>query len=213
MENRISAARNHRRYAPRRKIVHLLLSCALLPCTAFGQADQSRPDKVADAISQVGSGAFPLSAVEQIAEANAVQAVPALEKQFVASKAADSKGKIASALVRLGDDNDTYWNYLVEQATEAINSDLPLPTAYDSKGAPVRGQTSAEFDAWVKAHGVSPESAAESALFTLPGKVEFLAEGNPSSEAGAPISQFSHRCDGSQGLGRHPGRGVDTSYH
>ena len=175
------AAGNHRRSASKRKISPLVVCCVLLPCVAHGQAGPGQPDKVANAISQVESGNFTMAAVDQIARAHAVQAIPVLEKQFVvASEEANLKGKIASALVRLGDNNNVYWNYLVEQATEAIHSDLPLPIAYDSNGTPLRGQMPPELIAWANAHNVSPESAGESALFLLPGKMTFLAStGDP----------------------------------
>jgi hypothetical protein len=141
---------------------------------------QNQPDRIAEAISQVKSGTFSGYAVEQIAEAHTVQAIPVLEEQFKVSHDAGSKGKIAAALVRLGDNDETYWNYVLEQATEAVNSDVPLPTTYDSQGKLVRGQMSAEFTAWAKAHNVSPESAAQTSLFTLPGKIITLAEtGDP----------------------------------
>lgn len=143
MENQISAAGIHCGCTSKRKILHLVVCCALLPCVAHGQTGPGQPDKVANAISQVESGTFTMAAVEQIAKAHAVQAIPVLEKQFVvASEEVNLKGKIASALVRLGDKNDIYWNYLVEQATEAVNSDLPFPLARDSQGVPIRGQQS-----------------------------------------------------------------------
>jgi hypothetical protein len=164
------------RHSPRLKIWDLLLLCALLPSAAFGQVTQNQPDRIADAISHVKSGDFFPVDLEQLAQAHAVQAVPVLKEQFAASKDAESKAHIASALVRLGVRDDLYWNYLVEQATEAVNSDVPLPTMYDSKGKLLRGQISQGFTAWAKAHNVSPASAGETAMFTLPGMVAFLAE-------------------------------------
>jgi hypothetical protein len=156
--------------------LHLVVCPALLACVAHGQTGPGQPDAVAMAISQVESGNFTMAAVDQIAKAHAVQAIPILEKQFVvASEEANLKGKIASALVRLGDNNDIYWNYLVEQATEAVNSDLPFPTARDSQGVPIRGQVSPEFIAWIKAHNIPPEAVGE-LWFSLPGKVILLAE-------------------------------------
>ena len=85
------------------------------------------------------------------------------------------KGKIADALVRLGDTDATYWNYLVTQATAAIDSDMPLSIAFDAKGKPIPGQISPEFTAWVKAHDMSLGEAANQVAF-LPIRVTFLAE-------------------------------------
>jgi HEAT repeat protein len=180
MENRISSARTHPRPNSKWQAVRLAAWCLLLPGAVHGQTAQSQPGKIADAIAQMKSGTFSGYAVEQIAEAHAVQAIPVLEEQFKLSQDAGSKAQIASALVRLGDKDEIYWDYVVEQATEAVNSDIPFPTMYDSQGMAVRRQASPEFIAWAKAHNVPPESAAATALFTLPGKVAFLAEtGDP----------------------------------
>jgi len=169
-------------YKPSAKmgVLCLALWWLMLPCAAFGQARKSTPDEIADDIARVKSGGFYGAAVEQIAEAHAVQAIPVLKEQFAISQDASVKAKIAGALVRLGDKDEIYWNYLIEQATEAIHSSLPLPAVYDSRGALVRGQVSPEFIAWAKAHNVSPESAGEDAAYGLPGKVAMLGEtGDP----------------------------------
>ena len=181
MENSVSPSGKSRRSLATPKVLCLVAGCLLLSPDAHGQAGQNPPpDKVADAIVQLKSGNFFPSTVEQIAEAHAVQAIPALKEQFALNQDADSKAKIASALVRLGDKDEIYWNYLIEQATEAIHSSLPLPAVYDSRGALVRGQVSPEFIAWAKAHNVSPESAGEDAAYGLPGKVAMLGEtGDP----------------------------------
>ncbi len=174
------AAGNHRRLASKRKILHLVVCCALLPCVAHGQAKPNQPDKDANAISVVVSGISSNSDIERIAKAHDVEMIPVLEKQFVAaSEEVDHKGVIASALVRLGDKNDIYWNYLIEQATEAIDSGLPFPAARDSQGVPIRGQLSPEFNAWVKARNIPPEAVGD-LVYSLPGKVITLAEtGDP----------------------------------
>jgi len=169
-------------YKPSAKmgVLRLALWWLMLPCAAFGQARKSTPDEIADDIARVKSGDFFPVAVEQIAEAHAVQAIPVLKEQFALDQDADSKAKIASALVRLGDKDDTYWNYLVDQATAAVESDAPPPTMYDANGKVVPGQLSPEFIAWAKAHNVSPESAGEDAAYGLPGKVAMLGEtGDP----------------------------------
>lgn len=176
MENRISDSRIQPRPTTERDLLRLVAWCVLLPCATFGKASQSQPDKVADAIARVRSGTFSAFAVEQIARAHAVRAIPVLEEQFAIDKDAGSKAHIASALVRLGDNDEAYWDYLREQATEAINSDLPPPTMYDPQGKLMRGQISPELSSWAKAHNVSPESAAESAWYRLPDQVMFLAE-------------------------------------
>jgi len=167
-------------------IVHLAAWCVLSSCTAYGQTAQSQANKIADDIEKVRQGKFALLTVEEIAKAGAVQAIPILEEQFLRSEDITTKAKISSALVRLGDKDETYWNYLVEQATFAVESDAPDPT-YDAQGKDTQGKLSPEIVAWAKAHNVSADSAAEDALFVLPGKVLLLGEvGDP---RGIPLLQ------------------------
>jgi len=176
----MSKRASHIPYITKWTAFHTASWCALLLFAAQGKAQPMAPEEVTKAISQVESGDFSLFAVEEIAEAHAVQAIPILEKQFAVDSDEISKAKLASALVTLGDKNDAYWNFLLGEATEAVNSDAPLPAMYDPKGTLVRGQMSPVFKAWAKAHNVSLESAVESATYKLPGDVAFLAEtGDP----------------------------------
>ena len=124
MENQFTNSR-FQRLIGKPVIIYLTASFLGLPLGAHAQTRFDSPDKVANAIAQVESGDFGLAIVEQLAEAHAVQAVPALKQQFELSRSSARKAQIASALVRLGEKDETYWNYLTEQATEAVQSDLP----------------------------------------------------------------------------------------
>jgi hypothetical protein len=110
-----------------------------------------------------------------LANAGVVQAVPALEKQFERATDVDTKDQIASGLVKLGDHNDSYWNFLLTQATLAVDSDLPDPV-FDSQGkaAATDHRLNPELEAWAQAHHVDSNSAAQEALYDLPGKVLLL---------------------------------------
>jgi len=164
----------------KRRVLPLAVWCLFTPCAVIGQAGQSAPDKIADHIARVKSGNFTLVSIEEIAEAHAVQAIPILKEQFALSQDASAKAKLAGALVRLGDKDDAYWNYLVAQAATAAQSDAPPPTAFDVNGKAIPGQLSPEFIAWSRAHSLPPESAAQDVVFGLPVKVAMLAEtGDP----------------------------------
>jgi hypothetical protein len=107
-----------------------------------------------------------------------------LENKFLHTQDPLDKAHIASALVRLGDKSNTYWDYLVKQATPVVESDEPDFMGFDSRGKSVPGP-SPEFIAWAKAHNISPEGAGEDAVYLAPGKVGLLAmTGDP---RGVPI--------------------------
>jgi len=178
--------------------------CVLAAGTALGQGQQSEAYRqaekryqnvgsVAEAIQKVKEGNFFGVHVEEIAEAGAVEAIPALKEQFARSIDTShkddldpgNKEEIASALVRLGDKDEVYWDFLVKQATEAIDSDAPFPRDFDSQGKMLVDHFPPAFLQWAKVRGLSPDAAAEAAMYRLPGKLLMLAEtGDP---RGAPL--------------------------
>ena len=157
------------------------VSCSTTLFCARGQTAPTQSEQLETAIASVKSADDGNLDVEIIAEAKAVRAIPALEERFGRSTDIDTKSRIASGLVRLGDKNDTYWNLLLEQATLALDSDIPFPS----------GQTADQFSvaikAWADAHRISVNTAAESAAYGLPGKVfELAITGDP---RGIPLLQ------------------------
>ena len=107
-----------------------------------------------DAIARVKSGEFAAIHVDLIARGHAVEAIPFLKEQFGRVEDPLLKTKVASALVRLGDKENTYWDFLVKQASKPIESDMPDPIRYDMQGKAVPGQASVEYIAWEKAHNI-----------------------------------------------------------
>ena len=160
----------------------LMVGCAISGGAVLGQVNSEQPKKLAyaadpasvpDAIARLKSSNFGLVHVEVIAEFRAVEAIPALKDQFSRSQDTFTKEKIADALVRLGDKDDTYWNFLVAQATPVIES--PDPRVYDAQGKAVRGPLSPEFVAWAKSNDLPADP-----VYMLPARVGLLAEtGDP----------------------------------
>jgi hypothetical protein len=171
-----------------RQTFRVLASYILLagvPCyPVYGQdQEQGQSEKLAyaadianvpDAIAKVKSGEFAAVHVDLIARANAAEAIPLLEEQFGRVQDPLLKAKIAAAVVRMkGDKDNTYWDFLVKQATPVLESDAPDFKGYDSQGKAVSAP-SPEFAAWAKKNGVSPDSAAEESIYFLPGRVLLL---------------------------------------
>src|SRR5882757_2052619 len=126
MNARVSSSHSFRCLALR-NVLYLALGIALLPCTTYAQATQSQSDPLAISIARARSGDVDASDVEILAKAGAVQAIPALKVQFARTTDLNTKTKIADGLVRLGGKDNTYWNFLLQQATLAVDSDLPDP--------------------------------------------------------------------------------------
>jgi HEAT repeat protein len=164
------------------KMLRLSVIGALLGGTASGQEVQSQAEKLAygadkanvpDAIAKVKSGEFAAVHVDMIARAGAVEAIPSLKQQFVHADDSLLKAKIAAAIVRLGDKDDTYWDFLVKLATPALESDAPDFMSYDSQGKAESGP-SPEFVAWADAHNLPHAGLLEESRYLLPGMVAIL---------------------------------------
>jgi hypothetical protein len=152
----------------------LILDFALLHAVAFGQAPQGRPvkigggageDNLTTAINEVKQGNY--AYVRQITvEAGQARAIPILEDLFAHAGNADTKPWIASELVRLGDKDNSYWNFVAEQAREALENSPPDFLNFDQEGNGTAGP-SPEFVAWAKAHHVTVESVAFEAVYPI----------------------------------------------
>ncbi len=149
--------------------------CFLLVCLLqHGLAHaQKAPTELDDAISRLGSGEVCPRSVVVIADAGAVQAIPALEEQFKRATDVDIKVSIASGLVKLKDRDSIYWNFLLEQATLAVDSNVPDSVYSESQGKMT--SQSPELQAWADAHNVSMKTAWQYAKQDIPGKILPLA--------------------------------------
>lgn len=164
--------------------VCLGLSYSPLSNLAYGQAQQNPPletraygadrANVPDAIATVKSGEFGSIHVDLIVRAGAAEAVPSLKQQFMRVEDPTLKAKIAAGLLRLGDKDDAYWNFLVKLTAPALESDAPDFMSYDAQGKSVPGP-SPEFRAWMESHNLPPSSELlEDSLYVLPGRVAML---------------------------------------
>ena len=175
MNARVSGWVNIRRLTLH-NVLRLARGNAFLPCAGFAQTMPNKSDELKTPIARVQAGIFSNADLEAVAQAGAAQeALPKLEQQFAGATDVIQRRIIANALVRLGDKDNAYWNFLLQQATQAVDSDLPEPFR-DSQGHATGRQLSPDFKAWIQTHQVDASTAINSALYDLPGKVMLLGE-------------------------------------
>lgn len=171
------------RTAPLRCTVHVLLSAAIVVSAANGQQSSRQLHEplygassasLPIAISRLKKGDFGPLDIEVIAKWRGVQAVPVLKIQFKRSKDSIIKGKIANALVRLGDKNGPYWDYLVDQVRHILVDGPPTPFSYDSAGNAMPG-ASKKLVEWAKKHNLSVHEANNDAIFEAQASIIELA--------------------------------------
>ncbi len=139
IKSRSSSERNISMRCSLRRAAHLFVGCALFSSATFVTAAQDSPEKVADAVERVkqrnvGTGIVDASSyVEIIVYGRAVQAIPSLKEWFDRSQDEEMKAELASALVRLRDPDNTYWDFLINRANPAVESDAPSPLGVRKK--------------------------------------------------------------------------------
>jgi len=141
--------------------------------------------------------------LERIADAHETQAIPFLEQIFTKLRAQtigidaifsripppsyqndggyETSGMnlqnelhIANVLIRLGVQDDTYWDYLAGQAKASLRINMPFNVATDALGDHNPPPNPA-FLAWVKSHDMDKNEAAMYQLSVQPSPVAFLA--------------------------------------
>jgi hypothetical protein len=88
-----------------------------------------------------------------------------LQNVFSQSQSTLTKCFIARKLIKLGNNDEVYWNYLAGVAREALDSDIPDWFAYDENGKAIKGKISPEFEAWAKAQKTSGGPWAEDQFY------------------------------------------------
>lgn len=159
-----------RRWLPRAGA--LVVALAMLARTAPGQISPAAHHVVTEqrierALARVKAGTFTWDDIDAIAEApgtRAAEAIAALEKMFRNNSNLYGRGMTASCLVRLGDKDDTYWNYLVAKAIPAAEDDAPAMFLVDEKGHTTQ-KLSPAFRSWAAAHNLTVDQAVEKEAF------------------------------------------------
>jgi HEAT repeat protein len=139
--------------------------CAMLIGVAYGQSPQGQSDrsfnmKVSSVIDSLKQGTYGPATQEQIDEAQTGQLVLILETRFVTSQDAEVKARVARALVDLGDKGNAYWDFLVQQAKLAIESDVPSSRCFSSTNCTGH----AEYVVWAQSHHAPQDAQAEMEL-------------------------------------------------
>ena len=106
---------------PRVRFCALLWESRFCPAQPLGQGMQNQSDDLKTSIARVQAGSFSNTDLETVVRGGAARvALPALEQQFARATDADGQGIVANALVRLGDTDNTYWNFLLRRPGDRV---------------------------------------------------------------------------------------------
>jgi HEAT repeat protein len=161
------------------KFASITLYIFLLIPAGYSQTPQPPPSKplyqndlanLPEVLAKLNSGNFSIYELELISRGNAVEAIPALEREFTKQKEFIDQARIAQVLVKLGDKNDFYWNFLIQLVTPILESNPPDFLIFDAQGKSGPGP-SPEFLRWIEAH---PEADTKSSEFTIMEKLVYI---------------------------------------
>ncbi|MEP7308293.1 MAG: HEAT repeat domain-containing protein [Acidobacteriota bacterium] len=198
-------SRTHRRVNLATLLTGIVL-CAPLFTEVHCEASQRQQVQTLDeVINDITRGQVSPVILRQVVEARALQAVPALKQQFAVNAGSRTKQIIASALVRLGDADPTYWDFLADLARVAVENNAPFPIPFDMQRQMVRRQLTSAFNAWAYSRNTSPESAAETQIYGFPADLAFMAEtgdvrGLPLLRAGLSSPNYFIQAMAARGL-------------
>ncbi len=145
---------------------------ALTPQEKLERFKQKSVDEL---IAHLQSHPGALHVVHRLTQLGDKKAIPALKGAFERVEDKHKEQTIARALVALAEEDEFYWNFLVQYAKVAIESDMPFPLPFDSKGRGIKGKLSLEFLAWAEENKVDPKVAAETGLYEMSHDVKVLA--------------------------------------
>jgi HEAT repeat protein len=131
--------------------------------------------KVNAIIDELKGGVFGPATDQEVDAARAGDLIPMLKGRFARSKGDEVKSRIASDLVLLGDKDDMYWNFLVEQVEPILESEVPNPRCTDSPPNCVKAMWSPQYAAWAEANHVPLGSDSEEGLRNRSKRISELA--------------------------------------
>ena len=161
-------------------VLQVLVWSWFLVGIAYGQVtgeptDEARKARTLQILNSLKQDTYGPATQEQVANAETGQLVSMLEERFVHSQDSDIKARVAKALVELGEKNGAYWDFLVQQATLAIESDVPSSRCFSSTNCTGH----AEYVVWARAHHAPEDSQAEMELQWLLEERVQLVFGDP----------------------------------
>jgi PBS lyase HEAT-like repeat len=186
---------------------------------ASAAADSVEQDKLARTVDEVKGGNW-ASVGQIVTEAGPVRAVPILHDLFAGSQDPQVKEWIAGELIKLGDKDGAYFDFMLVLANDAVENSPPFPfpvepeTTLGAKPQQIdrqdpdalRKEVTPEFLEWAKSRGISLNLAAQEAMQTIPGRLLKLGmTGNkraiPVLRRGLSSSNFMIQVSAAEGLG------------
>ena len=160
------------------KHISRLASLTLLAPSLWCQtpAGMSQESKLEALLAQLSGSQFNPGILFQIeAQPPDPRTIPALEAAFDKRQAKQEKQWTALTLLRLGDKDNRYFDYLAGFVKQAVEDRAPQVLKYDSGGKEIKGQLSAEIQNWCALNHQDPKHMAALQLNEYPMDVMTLA--------------------------------------
>ncbi len=117
---------------------------------------------------------IPLFITRRLMHLDDPRAIPGLRTAFDREAKPLNREFIAAALVRLGDTDSRYFNYLTQAALDALNEEIPYRSAPASDAEADDLEHHVEIQAWAQTHSVPVTHAIWQATIEIPGAIKAL---------------------------------------
>lgn len=117
---------------------------------------------------------IPLFITRRLINLGDPRAIPGLRGAFDRESKPLNREFIAAALVRLGDKNPRYFNYLTGAVLDALNEDVPYRSTRASDAAVDELELHVEIQTWAQVHSTPVTQAIWQATIEVPGAIEAL---------------------------------------
>ncbi len=119
---------------------------------------------------------IPIFVIRRLIYLDDPRVIPALHEAFERQRKPLTREFIAAALVRLGDADPRFFDYVAGAALDAEKSDIPYPSSSITEaGDDSNLEEQEEIRVWAQAHNVPALDVIRRAMFDVPGAVEAVA--------------------------------------
>jgi len=112
--------------------------------------------------------------IYKIINENKTSEISEIEKKFEEAPNSMYKSLYVSMLLRLGDEDDKYFEYLEDQAKQIIEDDRPYLLAKDANGKDIKGQISPEFEDWCSNKDIEINICISEWVYSIPAITTYL---------------------------------------
>jgi hypothetical protein len=155
------------------RFTEVLLS--VVTCSVWAGIGVAQNQDTKTLLDRISKRPFETTVIGDVERSRDPALLPALRQAFEESEGKREKQYIAGTLIKLGDKDARYFEYLAGFARRAVESSAPTIFTTGPDGMVVKGVVNPEFDRWCREHGLDVQRELANQLRTYPEDLMLLA--------------------------------------